>query len=454
MESSFSSLSLGSQPATDTRNHRKVVSQQSDPFDVNAMLSSINESSLHTNAHNPSRNSTNRRDSSKFSLHSLGQALFDDLSSNNKDIEMSNTQPWPEVTPELAINDVEMKDVSVVPGKQVETEHSPTSSRKSRLRTTTEALLSPTAMGAELALGLSSSPTTPNRKTVAPAKTATKVTSPILNPVLELPLMPTNSETQEESPEHTPGSMQVSVLPPAPSTVSAAQSNTDSQAPSAMSATQSNIELQAPKDSTIHNIYPSSNNHYHQHHYDATLPQPWQEYSQQNNAKQSKNSTLYTISSYLQILSNFVFASFITYLLYHIFQIFLSDASFRRAKYITAAVAEAERCSREYVRNECRLDLRAPQLEEQCNSWEFCMDADPEIAVGTLKVHAEVLSEVINSFIEGFTVRSLVVGLSTAAIGFGIIYMSNFAFGYWRAKLYYNQAQAQQAIEMGRLKLK
>ncbi|KAF5096937.1 hypothetical protein D0Z00_002597 [Geotrichum galactomycetum] len=82
------------------------------------------------------------------------------------------------------------------------------------------------------------------------------------------------------------------------------------------------------------------------------------------------------------------------------------------------------------------------------------MDADPDIAVGTLKVHAEVLSEIINSFIEGFTVRSLVVGLSTATIGFGIIYMSNFAFGYWRAKLYYSQTQAQQPVEMGTLKLK
>jgi hypothetical protein len=439
MESSFSSLSLGSHPTSDTRDRRTLVSQRNDPFDINAMLSSINESSLRTNAYNNSRNSINRRDSSKFSLHSLGQALFDDLSLDSKDIEMSNSQPWPEVVPELVINDVEMKDISVVPEKPVETEHPPASPRKSRLRTTTEALLSPTAMGAELALGLSISSTTPSRKTVAPARTATKLTSPILSPDLEPPLMLVKVEPQEKTLDPTPESTQMPVLPPALSTASATQSNTD---------------LKAPPDSTPHNVYPSSNNHYHQHHYAVALPQPWQEYSQENSSKQSKNSTLYTISSYLQILSNFVFASFIAYSLYNIFQIFISDTSSRRAKYITAAVAEAERCSREYVRNECRLDLRAPQLEEQCNSWEFCMDADPEIAVGTLKVHAEVLSEIINSFIEGFTVRSLVVGISTATIGFGIIYMSNFAFGYWRAKLYYSQAQAQQPVEMGTLKLK
>lgn len=440
MESSFSSLSLGPHSASAVRERQRFVSQRSDPFDINSMLSSITDSNLHTSVCERKQKNTNYRDSNNFSLQSLGQALFDDLRSNSADTEMSNSQSWPAATPEPIINDVEMEDVSVLSSKPSETDPLPASPRKSILRTTTETLLSPTAKGAELALGLSAIPAKPSKKTTTSENTATKSTSPIICPVLEPQTTSIlQSERQVDTFKSTSNSKQISVLP----SVSLRASTTE---------TQTDTNLQELPNQSSSTVYPSSNNHYHQHHYAVSLPQPWQESLQESNTR--KHNTLYIISSYLQIFSNFLFASFLTYSLYNIFQIFLNDVSSRRFKYVTAAIAEAERCSREYVRNECRLDLRAPLLEEQCNDWEICMDTDPELAVGTLKVHAEVLSEIMNSFIEGFTMRSLIIGLSTASLVFGIIYVSNFAFGYWRAKLYYNQAQVQQPVEMGTLKLK
>lgn len=438
MESSFSSLSLGSHSASAVRERRRFVSQRSDPFDINSMLSSITDSNLHTSVCEHKQKNTNDHDSNNFSLQSLEQALFDDLRSNNADTEMSNSQLWPAATPVPIINDVEMEDVSVLSNKPSPADPLPASPRKSILRTTTETLLSPTTKGAELAL--SAIPATPNKKSTTCENTATKSTSPIICPVLEPQTTSIlQSEQQADTLKSTSNSKQILVLP----SVSLKASMTETQ-------TDTNLQELLNQSSTT--VHPSSNNHYHQHHYAISLPQPWQESLQESNTR--KHNTLYIISSYLQIFSNFLFASFLTYSLYKIFQIFLNDVSSRRFKYVTAAIAEAERCSREYVRNECRLDLRVPLLEEQCNDWEICMDTDPELAVGTLKVHAEVFSEIINSFIEGFTMRSLIVGLLTASLVFGIIYVSNFAFGYWRAKLYYNQTQAQQPVEMGILKLK
>lgn len=392
----FSSLSLDN-----NENSYRRKNEAKDPFNVQSMLRSIDD------------NGDRKR--SDFNVQSMRLALLDDLSNSvhDKDVDMEDISSRPSIAatgskpPITNFNahlddpysmDVEMEDASIIMEHNDEPSGTPI---KNLLRATKETLLSPTNMGAELALGMSS-PKKSTTRSKLPPSTQSIGTSPLASPTLR----PSTSSTLTL--RNTP-------------TISSSTGTTSVGSSAALSASA-----------------PISNTHYHQHHYSVKLPSPWNAPTEiALDTTVQTNNRLYAISSYLQILSNLVFASFVAYCLFGVVQIFAADVNAKRAQYISRAVAESQRCAREYVRNECRLDIRRPLLEEQCNRWEACMDADPDQAVGTLKLYAEVAAETINSFIEAFAARSLIVGITMVAMALATFYFSNFAFGYWRAKLYY-----------------
>lgn len=61
-------------------------------------------------------------------------------------------------------------------------------------------------------------------------------------------------------------------------------------------------------------------------------------------------------------------------------------------------------CTTSYASNNCANPL--PALILQCLEWETCMARDPAI-VGRAKVGAEMLAEVINSFVEPISWKTL-----------------------------------------------
>lgn len=62
-------------------------------------------------------------------------------------------------------------------------------------------------------------------------------------------------------------------------------------------------------------------------------------------------------------------------------------------------------CTSSYSSNNCGTPL--PALIFQCLEWETCMAKDPSV-VGRAKVGAEMLAEVINSFVEPISWKTLV----------------------------------------------
>lgn len=336
-----------------------------------------------------------------FNVTSMRRALLDDLdNAPPNDVEMEDVVPssisanandMPDAPMlEDEIMDIEMEDASAVFHQPPENDGTP---MKKLLKATKDTLFSPTNMGAETALGLSSPKPSPRK-----------------------PLVQTSSKSVGTSPPQTPVKKAASSALSLSSPIkTSSETHTSLGAPA------------APSGPVTHN-----------HHYQVNLPPPWNvpTHVTEDTTIQT-NNRLYALSSYLQILSNTAFAAFVGYILLRFVEILSSDINAKKAKYISLAVANSERCAREYVRNECGLDQRAPMLEEMCNKWEACMDADPDHAFGSLRIYAEVIAETINTFIETFAARSLVVGLILVALVLAIIYFSNFAFGYWRAKLYY-----------------
>lgn len=72
-------------------------------------------------------------------------------------------------------------------------------------------------------------------------------------------------------------------------------------------------------------------------------------------------------------------------------------------------------CSKEYLENRCAPNTRVPAMEKACSAWEKCMNRDPTV-VGRARVSAETFAEIINSFIEPISYKTMVVPLKIIII--------------------------------------
>jgi Di-sulfide bridge nucleocytoplasmic transport domain len=63
-------------------------------------------------------------------------------------------------------------------------------------------------------------------------------------------------------------------------------------------------------------------------------------------------------------------------------------------------------CASQYKNNLCGSNP-IPAMVHQCASWETCMNRDPTV-VGRAKVGAEMIAEVVNSFVEPISWKTLV----------------------------------------------
>lgn len=70
-------------------------------------------------------------------------------------------------------------------------------------------------------------------------------------------------------------------------------------------------------------------------------------------------------------------------------------------------VQEIALCALQYKNNLCA-SSPIPAMAQQCGSWETCMQRDPTI-IGRAKVGAELIAEVVNSFVEPISWKTLVM---------------------------------------------
>jgi hypothetical protein len=80
-------------------------------------------------------------------------------------------------------------------------------------------------------------------------------------------------------------------------------------------------------------------------------------------------------------------------------------------------------------------------MEKACLAWEKCMNRDPTV-VGRARVSAETFAEIINSFIEPISYKTMVLSpqfqpnskIFCLLAVFGSVFLSNFAFGLLRQR--------------------
>ncbi|KAM0787736.1 hypothetical protein ACM66B_003793 [Microbotryomycetes sp. NB124-2] len=76
-----------------------------------------------------------------------------------------------------------------------------------------------------------------------------------------------------------------------------------------------------------------------------------------------------------------------------------ADIQARLAALTVELRAEILQCAKAYVDNRCEPATRIPAMEKRCSGWEECMGREA-VVVGKTRVVAETIAEVVNSFVD------------------------------------------------------
>jgi Predicted membrane protein len=155
------------------------------------------------------------------------------------------------------------------------------------------------------------------------------------------------------------------------------------------------------------------------------LPPPWQ-----SNITPVQKLP-YMIWSYIQLLSNTVITAYMIYTVYTIVQSIHHDIQLHNQIHQSNMMIDIQECRRAYNSNNCHPSKIVPVLEKQCLYWEKCMNQpiDGNISIIT----AKIIGTIINNLVEPLGVKFFAYFLTTIIV----LYVTNFSFGYIRAKFYY-----------------
>jgi hypothetical protein len=113
------------------------------------------------------------------------------------------------------------------------------------------------------------------------------------------------------------------------------------------------------------------------------------------------------IAKYLQVLFNFLICFGCLYMIYSFWATIKADVDKASDDAMAEVLSEMATCSKNYVENRCGSDRRLPALESICSNWELCMNRDPS-AVSRAKVSAHTFAEILNSFVEPISLKTMV----------------------------------------------
>ncbi|KAK9462023.1 Di-sulfide bridge nucleocytoplasmic transport domain-containing protein [Lipomyces oligophaga] len=114
----------------------------------------------------------------------------------------------------------------------------------------------------------------------------------------------------------------------------------------------------------------------------------------------------YIFAQYLQLIFNIFLVLIVFYMIMSFVLMVRSEVAQKVEEYTQKAVIEISQCSKDYLSNHCTPDRRAPYMEALCATWQKCMSRDPN-DVGRASVSAETVADILNSFIERISYKSM-----------------------------------------------
>lgn len=141
----------------------------------------------------------------------------------------------------------------------------------------------------------------------------------------------------------------------------------------------------------------------------------------------------YVFSTYLQLLFNTAVWSLGLYVIGCGLRTFWDDVDKVADQQYWKRRQEISSCAQNYFKNECAAHTRRPALDELCNQWQIGMSMDPH-GGSRLAACAQVFANTINHFFDSIPMRNFLMAF---VLSVSLMFVTNFLFGYIRAKLYY-----------------
>lgn len=113
------------------------------------------------------------------------------------------------------------------------------------------------------------------------------------------------------------------------------------------------------------------------------------------------------LAKYLQLFFNSAIILGCLYAIYSFWTTIQADVNRASEDAAAETLAEMAACAKSYVDNRCAGDSRLPALETVCNNWELCMNRDPN-SVKRAKLSAHTFAEILNSFVEPISLKTMV----------------------------------------------
>lgn len=135
----------------------------------------------------------------------------------------------------------------------------------------------------------------------------------------------------------------------------------------------------------------------------------------------------YTVIIYMQMAFNIIISTTVLYIFGNIILTVRQDFRLKAEEHTEALHKEKLICTNNYIINHCGQNDRIPAIEDMCNEWAACMNRDKVVAQA--KVSAEAIAEIINSFVEPISYKTLIF---FSLLTLGTLVFSNVAFSIFK----------------------
>jgi len=151
------------------------------------------------------------------------------------------------------------------------------------------------------------------------------------------------------------------------------------------------------------------------------------------NAMARHQQMTFILAGYLQLIFNVVIVGVILYALVSFALNVRTDIQLKVQEEVSVIKSEIERCKFNFYDNRCHeADMIVPRMREQCAQWAACANRDPAAAAYQTRLTAEFIAEVVNSFIEPISYKTMVFAVGVIV---AVTLISNLAFYMARSKL-------------------
>jgi len=153
-------------------------------------------------------------------------------------------------------------------------------------------------------------------------------------------------------------------------------------------------------------------------------------YSNEQTNKKSNSSCLkdsnfpQLLMNYSKFLFNVLLLVVAIWVLFYFIITVKKDINIKYKEHLMDNMKNISDCYEKFEINKCSSDIKIPALEDTCKDWETCINKDPD-DIKIIMIGAEVVSEILNKFIDPLSLKSTIVIIILCTIFFSIIWKMN-----------------------------